>query len=302
MSDLGVTRGTGTTGYRIPSPFGSVGRRRRIPDRSRTIREVCAHRSREPLPRNTGIPVRGLRASPRHTASPLSLCPPRPPHWLARLLCHRLTVALGELPSIQHPSTTRPQPAGPARLVIVSAVGCGLEDHSEDRAYPDEGGEHCEGVGSDPQHKSDRHSGSHSDGERQHGRWGVLDGHLYEELHLRPSLKGRDRAVSRRSHEHCPRLPIGGDVRCVWWWLGSIGPVGLWGGEHDRRRMSVRGSSADPRRRPVMSIGVAAGGLVRLLRFSLVVVGVLAASGLMVLVGSPRLQAGEGRGRSRNLN
>ena len=58
----------------------------------------------------------------------------------------------------------------------------------------------------------------------------------------------------------------------------------------------MSGSSTNPRRSPVFSVGAAVDSLVRLLRFSLLVVGLLAASGLTVLVASPRLQAGEVRG------
>lgn len=108
MSALRVTLGTGTTGYRIPSPFGSVGRRRRIPDRFRTIRWACARISREPLPHSAGRRVQGLRASPRRTASPPLVYSSRPPQWQVRLSVHRLMVPLGEPLDIQCPSTTRP--------------------------------------------------------------------------------------------------------------------------------------------------------------------------------------------------
>ena len=253
MSDLCVTRGMGTTGCRIPSLFGSVGRRRRIPGRSRTIRWVCSCRSRGLLPRSAGRRVRGLRVSPRHTASTLFSYSPQPPQGQAQLLGHRLTVPPSEPSHIQHPAATAPVGCV-AVLVVIWAVGCGLEDHSEDETHTDERREQRESIRSDPQHESDHHSGDHSDGERHHGRWGVLAGHPHVDLHLRVSSMSHDRAMSRRSHAHYLDARIGAGrsevrVGVVW----SIRPVNVGGGGYDRKRMSVRSSSTNPRRRPVAS-------------------------------------------------
>ena len=55
------------------------GRRRRIPDPSRTVPGACAHRSRGPRSRSAGTPERDRRAARRHTASTLAERSPLPP-------------------------------------------------------------------------------------------------------------------------------------------------------------------------------------------------------------------------------